>query len=322
MERIHALRVAIDTYLSELVHARSPGTLYEPVAHVLKGKGKRLRPLLTLLTADAFGAPRDAAMPGAAAVEVFHNFTLVHDDIMDDSDSRRGETTVHVQWGTPAGILAGDFLLGLSYDLLARLPTASVVPALSCFSKMVVQLCEGQALDAEFEDANDVQVGDYLDMISKKTGALLVTSLQIGGIVGRASDDALSDLGRVGHHLGLAFQIQDDLMDLTADSDAWGKPIGTDLVAGKRTYLLLKSVEMEAKRGETWFRRLMEEKGIDSSRIPEVRDRMKRIGVLDLTRNVILDEYAKALGAVESLESSVSLDGIRLMIERMETRIR
>lgn len=318
---IDSLRSRIDEYLSDLVETGAPKSLYEPVAEVLRSRGKRLRPLLTILTAEAFGASPVESLPAAAAVEVFHNFTLVHDDIMDQSAERRGRPTVHVVWGAPAAILSGDFLLGLSYELLSRLPDPAVRPALACFSKMVVRLCEGQAMDSEFESSNTVTVPDYLDMVSRKTGALLVASIQLGAIVGAASSVQLEALARVGHHLGLAFQIQDDLLDLTAESEGWGKPIGGDLISGKRTFLLLHAIEIEAELGETWFHSVMNERGIDPTRIGEAKERLERLGVLEKTRSVILTEYGKAVDALESLERDVSLHTVRWVLEKMRTRV-
>jgi len=316
------LRKAIDEYLLSLGEDRSPHSLYDPVRHVLAGKGKRVRPLLTLLVANAYGVAAEVAMPGAVSLEVFHNFTLVHDDIMDRSDERRGRPTVHVQWGVPAGILVGDYMLAMAYDLLMRLPDAVVRQALVSFSRMVVLLCEGQALDAEFESSADVRVDQYLDMISRKTGALLVSSLKLGGIIGGASDEDLIGLERVGHHLGLAFQIQDDLLDLVADSESWGKPIGTDLVAGKRAYLLLRAVELESKAGETWFRSVMEEGGLDRSRVDEAKARMNRLGVLEDASRAVQDEYHRALEALRQLNRDEALRPVGRIIEQMQTRIR
>ena len=320
--RIDKLRAEVDRYLADLAEEKLPGSLYEPVTAILRSKGKRLRPLLTLLTAEGFGVSSSAALPGAAAVEVFHNFTLVHDDIMDQSATRRGHPTVHTTWGMPAGILAGDFLLGMAYNLLSRLPEGVVPRALACFSEMVVRLCEGQALDAEFETSNVVSVDDYIDMISRKTGALLVASLRLGGIVGSAAPAQSELLASVGYHLGLAFQIQDDLLDLTADPEGWGKPIGADLLTGKRTFLLLKAVELEDESDGVWFRPLMERGGVDESRIAEVKSRMEELGVLKSAEEVILEQYGKALEALESLERGVSLSGVRRIIERMQMRIR
>ncbi|HUF08025.1 MAG TPA: polyprenyl synthetase family protein [Rhodothermales bacterium] len=319
---IDELRAEVDRYLAGLAEDKLPGSLYGPVAAVLTSKGKRLRPLLTLLTAEGFGVSSSAALPGAAAVEVFHNFTLVHDDIMDQSATRRGHPTVHTAWSMPAGILAGDFLLGMAYDLLSRLPEGVVPQALACFSEMVVQLCEGQALDAEFETSNVVSVDEYMDMISRKTGALLVASLRLGGIVGSASPVQSELLTGVGYHLGLAFQIQDDLLDLTANPEGWGKPIGADLLTGKRTFLLLKAVELEDESDGVWFRPLMERAGVDESHITEARSRMEELGVLRSAESVILGQYGKALETLESLEPGVSLTGLRRIIERMQMRIR
>lgn len=321
-EHVEQLQGQIDDYLANLVDRSDPVSLYEPVQTVLRSRGKRLRSLLTLLSAESLGADAIVAMPGAAAIEVFHNFTLVHDDIMDKSESRRGEATVHTVWGVPAGILAGDFLLGMAYDLLTRLPGEVVPPALHCFSNMVVRLCEGQALDAEFERSSTVTVADYERMVAKKTGALIVASLEMGGIIGGADSNRLELLGRVGHHLGLAFQIQDDLLDLTADAEDWGKPVGTDFIAGKRAFLLVKAVELEADSGSSFFADLMEAGGVEESRVEEVKAQAKRLGVLDTARSVILREYGKALDTLGLLEQEIPLGHVRWIIERMRTRVR
>ena len=235
----------VDRALAEVAAALPdhPPSLYDPVRFVLEARGKRLRPAVVVLAAEAFGALPETALPAALAAEVFHAFTLVHDDIMDHSDERRGRPTVHVRWDEPTAVLAGDFLMGLAYDLLDRAETDRRAPVQAAWHRMMRRLCEGQAMDKAFETAADVSVADYLAMIDGKTAALLACCFELGARLGGAPDPAARALHDAGLDLGRAFQIQDDLLDLTADSDDWGKPIGGDLLEGKRTFLLLTALE-------------------------------------------------------------------------------
>ena len=271
----------IEVGLANLDLPNEPATLYEPVRYILASGGKRIRPVLVLLTAEAFGgtAARQRALPAALACEVFHNFTLVHDDIMDHAATRRGRPTVHISWDEPTAILAGDVMMGLAYDLLAQSGRESDVYALmQPFHRMVRRLCEGQALDLDFEKRDAVSVDDYLHMIDGKTGALLELTLEVGALLGGADAPARDAVRQAGQALGRAFQIQDDLLDLTADSVDWGKTIGGDLMEGKKTYLLLRALEKADGEERAWFERALG--GLPATDIVEARDRMDALGVL------------------------------------------
>jgi geranylgeranyl diphosphate synthase type II len=279
---VPALVADIEAALGALPLPASPPSLYDPIRYVLAGGGKRIRPVVLLLSAEAFGgAPaRARALPAALAAEVFHNFTLVHDDIMDHADTRRGRPTVHARWGEAEAILAGDLMMGLAYELLGQTATDRPAEARALFHRMVTRLCEGQALDLAFERTPEVSVEAYLDMIDRKTGALLELCLELGGLLGGADDATCAALRQAGHLLGRAFQIQDDLLDLTADHADWGKTIGGDLVEGKKTFLLLRTLERAPEPDRAWFARALQG-GLPPDDIPEAQRRMDAHGVLE-----------------------------------------
>ncbi|MFV1981799.1 MAG: polyprenyl synthetase family protein [Rhodothermia bacterium] len=318
--RFDILRTEVEAGLRAITPQDRSLSLYEAVTYVMESGGKRLRPLLVLTAAEAFGAERHAAMPAALAVEVFHNFTLVHDDIMDQSESRRGRQTVHVRWNVPIGILAGDFLLAMSFDLLTRLDESVMAVALARFDRMVVRLCEGQSLDTEFESRQTVSSEEYLDMVSRKTGALLEVSLALGGLVAGVSEPDLSLMEVVGRHAGCAFQIQDDLLDLTADPEDWGKPLGGDLVSGKKSYLTVKALERERRTGKSWFSARLLAGGVSSAEVPEARVRLEEMGVLQDAEEQIAKHYRSSLDALAVIERKGDFSDLNWIIERLVTR--
>ncbi len=302
------LRADVEAALAALDLPAEPASLYDPIRYALASGGKRLRPVSLLLAAEAFGEDeaRTRALPAALAVEVFHNFTLVHDDIMDRAATRRGRPCVHVTWGEPEAILAGDLMHGLAARLIHETETPRGGRARALFDRMVVRLCEGQALDLAFETRSDVSVEAYLDMIDLKTGALLDLSLELGALVGGADDASLAAMRRAGHALGRAFQIQDDLLDLTADHADWGKAIGGDLVAGKRTFLLLRALERDA-----WFTQALA--GLDAADVPEARARMERLGVLSDAEAVVEACVADGLEALSVLPDGAAAEALRAL---------
>jgi geranylgeranyl diphosphate synthase type II len=324
-EHVRRLTEQVDRALADLDLPAEPASLYEPIRYVLDGGGKRLRPALLLLAAEVFDVPTEDALPAALAVEVFHNFTLVHDDIMDHAAERRGRPTVHLVWDESTAILAGDLLMGMAYDLLAQTPTDRLAEMMRVFHRMVQRLCEGQALDEQFEDEDDVTVERYLDMIDRKTGALLEAVLVLGGLVGGADDEARAHLAKAGHAFGRAFQIQDDLLDLTADDDGWGKTIGGDLMEGKKTFLLLRALERAEAEGSVdhaWFRRIVTESGLDEGEIGEARRRMDALGVLGEARREVLRYYDVGERALRHLPEGPGRDGLLWIAGRMAQRVR
>lgn len=316
-------RAWVEQALSRSIPEAHPAGLYEPARYVMEAGGKRLRPLLVLLAAEAHGARPEEALPAAVAVEVFHNFTLVHDDIMDHSDSRRGRPSVHVRWDEPTAILVGDLLMGVAYEHLARLPSPVLGRAFASFSRCVARLCEGQVLDMEFERRKAVALAEYVDMIERKTGALLACALELGALVGGADDERCAHLAAAGLDIGRAFQIQDDLLDLTAASEDWGKPVGGDVLEGKRTYLLLTALERVA--GSDPARDLLDRvvgRSATPGDIPLVRDWMDRSGVLSDTRDAVIFHTNAALDRLTVLEDGPARSALLGLVRSMQRRVR
>lgn len=318
---VETLRAQVNDALGSLVPDEDPALLYAPARYVLEGEGKRVRPVLLLLAAEAFGTAPSAAMPAALAAEVFHNFTLVHDDIMDHADARRGRPTVHQQWDPETAILTGDYLMARSYRLLCEVDTDQLPALLATYHTMVERLCKGQALDKAFETQHGVSVEQYLRMIDCKTGALLEAVLDMGGILGGAGADARAALQTIGRQMGRAFQIQDDLLDLTADSDRWGKAVGGDLVEGKKTFLLLRALEQAEGEEHAWFSRILDEGGLPPARIDEARTRMARLGVFDEARAAVRTHSDAARDQIDRLPEHRAVDALRWLIDKMEGRM-
>ena len=320
-ETVQELRAIVDHALSTLVRDQRPAGLYDPVRYVLQGGGKRLRPILTLLAADIYDVDRNDALPAALAIEVFHNFTLVHDDIMDHAEERRGRPTVHVRWDESTAILCGDYLLGLSYELLSQCPTGETAKIISRFQQMVARLCEGQMLDKEFESRPHVSVAEYLEMVDSKTGALLCASLEIGGMLGGAAVADIRALSEIGSNVGRAFQMKDDLLDLTADDDRWGKTIGGDLIEGKKTYLLLRAIERTSGDDRSWLLDIVRNGGLSPSRVDDARERMRRSGVLEEARREVIRYSQAALDSTHRLPDVPAVDTLRWLLARMQERL-
>ncbi len=299
--------------------ARKPSGLYEPTCYVLESVGKRLRPVLVHLSAQEYGATRSDASPLASAVEVFHNFTLVHDDVMDNASQRRGRATVHERWDVSTAILVGDLLLGLSYELVAGASADKVSWLLSVFGEMVVRLCEGQTVDMQFENQASVTIEDYLDMIDRKTGALLSCCLRFGGIIGGADERQVETLGSAGLELGRAFQIQDDLLDLVATDPKWGKTTGGDLIEGKKAYLLLKALESDNREVADWFS-LIAKDGLAVADVDRARTALDQAGVLEGAAAAVQEHSNTAGDLLAVLPDSVAKDELLVYVGRLAAR--
>jgi geranylgeranyl diphosphate synthase, type II len=306
-ERHHAsLRSMANRRLASLVRRGDPVELNEGCAYVLEGGGKRIRSSLVMLACEAVGGRPRAALDAGAAVEIMHNFTLVHDDIMDHAATRRGKPTVHERWNLNTALLVGDVLLGLAYRTLLKTRTRQMETVANLFTAGVLEVCEGQALDMEFEKRLDVTVDEYFRMIEKKTGRLISLATEIGGLIGGARARHRLALRRFGHHLGRAFQLQDDLLDVVAVESEFGKTIGGDIAVGKRTYLLLTA----ASRATGADRNLLIEvlrcgargsDGPDTARIAAVRDVYERTGTLRDARILVERNTRAALRALQHL---------------------
>jgi geranylgeranyl diphosphate synthase, type II len=245
MHSLPDYQLIFQKYLDKNTFTQSPVELYEPVNYILSLGGKRLRPLLVLMGCELFDSRLQKALPAAFAVEVFHNFTLLHDDIMDAAPLRRGKPTVHHKYGINTGILSGDVMLIVAYQYLTHIkPEKKVVKLLRIFNKMAQEVCDGQQLDMNFENRNDVTIPEYIRMIELKTSVLVAAAFQMGALIGGATDAEAEHLYEFGRNVGIAFQIQDDILDTFGDPEKFGKKVGGDIVQNKKTYLVLKSYEI------------------------------------------------------------------------------
>lgn len=243
-ERYISYKTQIDERLFNFIDKEHPKSLYEPLKYVLSGGGKRIRPMILIFSCEALGGTIDDSIDAAVAIEILHNFTLVHDDIMDNANTRRGRDTIHKRWDTNVAILAGDELIGLAYKSLLKTDSKNIGEIARVFTNGIIEVCEGQSYDKEFENRQSVSVDEYIMMISKKTSRLLETCAAVGAYIGNGTQEEIENLKNYAMNLGLAFQIQDDLLDIIADEETFGKKIGGDIVEGKKTYLLLKANEV------------------------------------------------------------------------------
>ncbi len=318
---VETLRTQCSDALAGLVGPdRTPEVLYAPIRYVLHGGGKRVRPVLVQLVAQAYGIPPSTSQPVALAAEVFHNFTLVHDDIMDQADARRGRPTVHVKWDESTAILVGDWLMGCTTRLL-RQSDASTEALLDVYHPTMDALCEGQALDTDFETRDAVSVSDYMRMIDGKTGALIAACMAWGGIVGEAPANEQTQLHEAGMAVGRAFQIQDDLLDVIADHDDWGKAIGGDLQVGKKTFVTLTALERATGNTEQWLRRtLFENGGCPPDQIEAVQTTMRDLGVFDAARDAVAEHTDTAHEHLDVLPQGAARTALVELLDQLQCR--
>lgn len=231
-------------YLNTYQFVKEPKNLYEPVDYIMNLGGKRLRPVLVLLAAEAFGEKAKEALPAAMAIEVFHNFTLVHDDIMDDAPIRRGRATVHEKWDVNTGILSGDAMLIKAYQHFEGYDNHLYKALMKLFSTTALQVCEGQQYDVDFEERDDVSIAEYLHMIEYKTAVLVAAAMQMGSMIGGADKKNQTHMYQFGLNLGIAFQLQDDYLDAFGNPETFGKKVGGDIAENKKTFLYLKALKL------------------------------------------------------------------------------
>ncbi len=292
----------INEALGRCFQKENPATLYGPARYILEGKGKRIRPFLTLLAAEAVGSTADNALPVALGIEVLHNFTLMHDDIMDHADLRHGRPTVHKQWDVNSAILSGDMMIAYAYELAMQAPCTRHKELVHIFNDANITVCEGQALDMELETRKEVSIDDYLDMIAKKTGRLISAALEAGGVAGDGSAAQIRALVTFGEKIGRAFQIQDDYLDIMADNGKSGKIPGGDVVNGKKTLLLLRSIELATGSDRQLLQAIIDNNGTTPDQVPVVREIYERCGVLEETGRRINDDTEAALSALDVLD--------------------
>ena len=287
--------IDINKAIEQLDWKREPRSLYEPIEYTLASGGKRLRPTLALIAAAIFGDNGETVLPAALALEVFHNFTLLHDDVMDRAEVRRGRPTVHVKWNDNTAILSGDQMLIEAYRLLEGVPADKLPQVLKWFNEMATGICEGQQYDVDFEHASQVSIADYLKMIELKTAVLLANALRIGGYIAGANEEEQQALYEYGRHVGIAFQIQDDLLDVYGDPKTFGKAIGGDICCNKKTYLLLTALENADAEAKAELLQWLMATDRNEEKIAAVRELYTRLGVRDACETEMEQHTAVAL---------------------------
>jgi geranylgeranyl diphosphate synthase type II len=303
VEALKKYTALIEQELSKSQFPESPVELYDPLRYFLSLGGKRIRPVLTLLSSEMFGSTAEAALPQALAIEVFHNFTLIHDDIMDESPTRRKMPTVHEKWNSNIAILSGDVLLIKAYQLLAQINPEKLPEVLSVFNTTSIEVCEGQQMDMNFEDRMDVTINEYIEMIRLKTSVLLGGALEIGAIVAGASKEDRKRIYDFGQYLGIAFQIQDDILDLYADPDKFGKMVGGDVVANKKTLLYLMAVTDATPEQHEILKQLQNEENIEE-KVERTRQLFDHLKTRENCREEMLSYQNKAMEALKGINVS------------------
>lgn len=290
-----------ESALAQLSMPEEPKLLYTPIIYSMSGGGKRLRPVLLLITAEAFGGSVDEAMPAALAVEIFHNFTLLHDDIMDNADVRRGKPSVYAKWGGNVALLSGDAMLITAYKSLARVASERLPRVMSIFSDMALEVCEGQQYDMDFETMSKVTVEEYMQMIECKTSALLSGSAMIGATMAGASEEDIKKIYRFATELGLAFQLQDDVLDSFGDI-ALGKKIGGDILEGKKTFLMVQALNRATPEEREVLTTTHLRKDISNDeKIAIVKNLYDRLDVKRVAEQQIELRFERALAVLDTL---------------------
>ena len=309
---------------------REPKGLYAPIAYTLAAGGKRVRPQLAMIGSQLFGGKDEEVLPAALALEVFHNFTLLHDDVMDKAEVRRGRPTVHIQWNENTAILSGDQMMIEAYTLLSQVPERALARVLQLFNKMATEICEGQQYDVDFEQKSDVTIEEYLMMIRLKTSVLLANALQIGAYIAGASEEEQQAVYQFGINIGLAFQIQDDILDVWGDPKTFGKAVGGDSACNKKTFVYLEAMRREGERLEArgekleareeledWYNQMLDD---NKEKIARVKEIFEQLGVREACEQVVRDYTQRALDILETLPQNEASEELRKLAEKLLVR--
>ena len=322
MNLFKAYQTAFESALEDFNQVQTPENLYLPMKYLLDLGGKRIRPFLTLMAAEAYGIGVKEAMGAAMAVEVFHNFTLMHDDIMDKAPLRRGKQTVHEKWNETVAILSGDTMLVKAYDLLLDINPSTLPHVLRRFNQTAVEVCEGQQIDMDFETMSDVSDTQYLEMIRLKTAVLLGFSMEFGGMLAGFSHNQNSALFKIGEKMGIGFQLMDDILDVYADKAKFGKQVGGDIIANKKTYLLIKALEMaNSNQREALDLWIAKESFDPEEKVTAVTQLYNEIGVPEVAKakmNEYFDASMASMASFSGNEEGKSM--IRLFVNQLMQR--
>lgn len=304
-----AYLAALEQELATMSYGEQPAELYEPIRYLMDLGGKRLRPLLVLLSAGLFSDEVGAMLSPALGVEVFHNFTLMHDDIMDQAPLRRGQPTVHEKWSASVAILSGDVMLVRAYELMMKVPDPLLRRVLQEFNKVAAEVCEGQQWDMNFETLPTVTTDQYVDMIRLKTAVLLGFSCKLGAILGGASAQDVERLERFGTTIGLGFQLMDDILDVYADKAAFGKQVGGDIVANKKTWLLITALQQAKEHQSGSLAAELDEALANKTRPAEekvaiVKDIYQKLGIREQAEAAMQRYYAEGLAELQAVSTT------------------
>ncbi|MDO9037126.1 MAG: polyprenyl synthetase family protein [Lutibacter sp.] len=302
MKRIETYKESFADYLNEKISVKEPANLYEPIHYILQIGGKRLRPVLTLMTCEIFDGNVKLAYNAALAIEVFHNFTLVHDDIMDSAPIRRGFETVHKKWNINTGILSGDAMLIMAYQCFENYEPVVYQKLMMLFSKTALEVCEGQQLDIDFECRDDVTIPRYLKMITYKTSVLVAAAMKMGAIIANVDDDEAEKIYDFGLNLGIAFQLQDDYLDTFGDEALFGKQIGGDIAENKKTFLYLKAIEVCGSEDKEKLMNFYAGESNNNNKVKEVTRIFENNNIPELTKNEIEFYTNLAFKELENLD--------------------
>ena len=311
----------INHEIAKLNWEREPKGLYAPIAYTMAAGGKRVRPQLAMIACGIFGGNEQEVAPAAMALEVFHNFTLLHDDVMDKAEVRRGRPTVHIQWNENTAILSGDQMMIEAYKLLAEVPAGKLHKVLHLFNKMATEICEGQQYDVDFESQEHVTIEEYLKMIRLKTSVLLATALQIGSYLAGANEAQQEALYQFGINVGLAFQIQDDILDVWGDPKTFGKAVGGDISCNKKTYVYLTAQKLAddelAEELHQWYGSVLDD---NTEKIAAVKGIFEQLNVRAACEAVVEDYTQKALLILDTLPQNAATEQLRQLANKLNTR--
>ena len=319
-DKLNIYREKINNSLDEVLQVQEPKLLYEPMKYIIEIGGKRIRPILCEIFYRMFNGEKGKVLYPALAIELLHNFTLVHDDIMDDDDKRRNKPTVHVKWDLATGVLAGDGVVSLAYKVLLKEKFNKSDQIIDVFTEGLLEVCEGQGFDKEFETRVDVTEEEYVNMIDKKTSALLAVSAKIGAACANVDTELVEIANQYGRALGLAFQMQDDYLDIAGDEKLLGKTYGSDVQKGKKTYLYIKAKEKLTGADLNQFNEIIEKENANREEILIIRDIYDRNGILDDTNNEIVRRIDIAKEAIGKLSKNYDTQELKEFTEYMLNR--
>ncbi len=303
MHTIAQYRQMVNDAIAAIAYPAQPANLYEPIAYTMGQSGKRIRPVLVLMACEAMGGDPKQALNAAIGLEMYHNFTLLHDDVMDRSDVRRGMPTVHRRWGENIAILSGDAMLTMATRLMTQVPDDKLPAVMRLFNNTALEIDEGQQWDIDFEHRNNVTVADYIEMIRLKTSVLLGCACKLGAIIAGAGEEQCQRLYDLGMNLGLAFQLQDDVLDVWGDAATFGKPIGGDIANNKKTFLLVSAINLAQGDDANELRRWVNDlEALPGEKIAAVTALYNKLGIRALAQEQMAAYNAKAAAALELLQ--------------------